>query len=171
MTENPLPGAALTQKMTLRLMPRLLPVLGGLVLAASMGLGIAAAPREFKILTAVVELVIAFGLGAMFVHFLRLRCRIELPWPYRTLNWSTRRSGEDRRHVEIESIAGITTPVDETSDEPAHYVAFELKDGRRVLLSNYSWEKGHAEKLAEQLCRFLDRAARASADLGPPTSS
>jgi hypothetical protein len=165
MIDAPPPGPPVTA--TFRLTPRLLLAGGGLVLAAVVAFGIVMAPRESRILAAILALPFAAGLGALFVHFLSLRCRLELAHPYRTLSLSI---GRTQKHIELASIASVTTPLDERADEVAHHVALELRDGRRILLHDDSWGRRHAERLAAELRQFLDRA-RAAAQSGPSTSA
>jgi hypothetical protein len=150
-----------TLTLDLCLMPRLGVVLGASVLIVGVGVGIAGGPERLRVMASVVVLVTVALLGAVLVYLLRLPCRLEVAAPYRTMCWSI---GKHHQRLALEHILRVTTLVDETSDEPAYHVAFELKSGHRVRLSGYSWGERHAEKLARQVREFLEYVARAAAE-------
>lgn len=135
-------------------MPRRGLVVGSLVLMAGNGVLIAAAPEEYRVFTIITVLIGAALLGSLIAYFLRLRCRVEIPWPYGSVRWSVRK---ERNQLALREIARVTTLLDETSDEAAHHVVFELKNGKHVRLSDYSWAIPHAAKLALRIGEFLDR--------------
>jgi hypothetical protein len=137
----------------IRLMPRLSLVIGAIVFATSMAVGISAAPKEHIVLTSVVLLLVAVLLGAGTVYFLRLRCRFEVPSPYRTLHWWI---GKEHQQLLLDQIARVTIRLDQNSDEPAYHVVFELKHCRYVPLTSYSWGTRHADRLCRQIRQFLE---------------
>jgi hypothetical protein len=131
------------------------------------GVGVAAAPEKHRVLTIVVELVVAACLGSLFAYFLRLRCRMQVPWPYRSLRWSIR---QERHQLALREIAQVTTLLDDTSDEPAHHVVFELRSGKYVRLSDYSWRVHHAAKLARRVNEFLEAVKAVAHEIRPPAT-
>jgi hypothetical protein len=149
-----------TLTLDLRLMPRLDLVLWTSVLIVGVGVGIAGGPERLRVAASVVTLATVGLLGAGLVYLLRLRCRLEVASPYRTMCWSI---GKQHQHLALDHIRGVTTQVDETTDGPAYHVAFELKSGGRVQLSGCSWGAFHAEQLARRVREFLDLVALTAA--------
>lgn len=135
-------------------MPRRGLVVGSLVLMAGNGVFIAFAPEEYRVITIITVLIVAALLGSLFAYFLRLRCRVEIPWPYRSVRWSVRK---ERNQLALREVVRVTTLLDKTSDEAAHHVVFELKNGQHVRLSDYSWAIPHAAKLARRIGEFLEQ--------------
>jgi hypothetical protein len=150
-----------TLTLDLRLMPRLGVALGASVLIAGVGVGVAGGPERLRDIASVGALVTVALLGAALVYVLRLHCRLEVASPYRTVCWSI---GNAHQQLALDHILRVTTLVDETSDEPAYHVAFELKSGGRVRLSGYSWGVRYAEKLARQVREFLEYATQTAVE-------
>ena len=167
MTENALNGgidsdaAPPTLTLDLRLMPRLGVALGASVLIAGVGVGIAGGPARLRDVASVGVLVTGALLGALLVYVLRLHCRLEVPSPYRTVCWSIR---NEHQQLALDHILRVTTLVDESSDQPAYHVAFELKSGGRVRLSGHSWGARYAEKLAGQVREFLEHVTQTAVE-------
>ena len=150
-----------TLTLDLRLMPRLDLVLWTSVLIVGVGVGIAGGPERLRVAARFVTLAtVALLFGAGVVYLLRLRCRLEVASPYRTICWSI---GKHQQQLALDRIRGVTTQVDATTDGPSYHVAFELTSGGRVHLSDYSWGAPHAEQLARQVRGFLDLVALSAA--------
>jgi hypothetical protein len=140
--------------MQFRLMPRFGLAIGAAVLVAANVTAFFAAPEGDRLFATITVLLVSACLGSVFAHFLRLSCRLEVTLPHRVLRWSI---GKERHQLPLDEIARVTLLLDETSDETAYRVVFELKNGNQVPLSDHSWAIRHAARLARRIGEFLER--------------
>jgi hypothetical protein len=94
--------------------------------------------------------------GVVFILVRRRCCTLVLPVPYRTLYWQN--PSEPRRTLDVDLIERMTTPVDQDDEFARYQLAFELKDGRRVLLCSHEWHmQSYPEELAQRVRAFLEQ--------------